>query len=625
MNNKFLFFLLFVGLHCLQYTFVAQNNTIHNLDSIVVIADKRFQKNSISYKVIELRDSIISNNLESFSSLLRFNSPIYIRENGPSGIGSVSFRGTGSSNTAVTWNGININFGNNGQTDLNSFSVGLYDNIFVRSGGGSTEFGSGAIGGTIVLENDLLFLENTEINNQFVSSLGSFTSFRNFYKLQYTSPKFSTDFGVSYNSSKNDFPIKDTDFRNTNGSYFNYEIQLSNGYKFSDHFNFKLYNVYSFGDRLFSGELPNPTSANDKYQDILQRHLLKLSYDKSKFQVETKFAYIFQKFTFFDDKDSDPLSYGSSTRYFGDVHLDYNILKNATLSARVKYESIFGETDQIVRRQRTETTQSLIFNHFVNEFFSYNLKVRHDYNSDFEVPLTFASGFKLKPIQHFFVRANVSKNFRAPTLNDLFWPSQGNPNLTPETSVQGELGLGYKNNKFLFDIAYFNINLKDRITWLPGGDALRPGVWVPINISETNNSGLEILSTYTLGVFENKLDVNMNYNYTIAKNKETYKLLPFVPRHVFNSNISYSLSKISFFVQQIYNGSIFTTQSNSPDFTNDAFYLLNFGGNYHIKQKNKNPIRIGLKINNVFDHKYNIVQNRPMPGINYNLNINYKF
>lgn len=625
MNNKFLFFLLFVGLNCLQYTVVAQNNTIHNLDSVVVIADKRFQKNSVSYKVIRLQDSVITSNLESFSSLLRFNSSIYLRESGNGGVSTVSFRGTGSSNTAVTWNGININSVNNGQTDFNSYAVGLYDNIYVRSGGGSTEFGSGAIGGTIVLENDLSFLNKKKLDHQIVSGFGSFTALNHLYKLQYSSSKFSTDFGISYNSSKNDFPIKGTELRNSNGNYFNYESQLSVGFKLSEHFNLKSYNVYSFADRLFSGQLPNPTSANDKYEDTLQRHLLKVSYSKNKFQLESKLAYLFQKFTFFDDKNSQPLSFGISTRYFGDVHLDYTIFKRATLSGRLKYESIFGETNQITRRQRTEVSQSLIFNHIINKLFTYNVKIRNDYNSDFEVPSIFASGLKFKPLQHFFIRANFSKNFRVPTFNDLFWPNQGNPNLIPETSLQGELGLGYQNRKFLFDVAYFNINLKDRITWIPGGDEARPGIWVPINIDKTKSIGVEISSKYTTKLFHNMLNVTANYTYTKATNTNTGKLLPFVPKHVFNSNVNYSLSKMSFFIQQVYNGRLFTTQSNSLDFTNDAFYLLNIGGNYHINQNYKKPIKIGLKINNVFDHSYTIVKNRPMPGINYHLNINYKF
>lgn len=624
MKYKHLFFLLVVGFNCAQ-CIVAQKSRIHNLDSVVVIADKRFKKNSISYKVLSIQDSTITNNIESFSYMLRLNTALYLRESGYGGISTVNFRGTGSSNTAVTWNGININSVNNGQTDFNSYAVGLYDNIYVRSGGGSTEFGSGAIGGTISLENALFFSNQKKITNQIISDFGSFTTVNFLYKFQYKSSRFSMDFGVSKNMSKNDFPIKGTDFKNSNGNYLNYEGQLSMGYKFSNHFNVKYYNVYSFADRFLSGELPNPTTANDKYEDLLKRDLVKITYQKNKVQVESKLAYLHQKFTFFDDKNGDPLSFGISTRYFGDIHLDYSIFTGATLSGRVKYESIFVETNQIARKEITAVSQSLIFNHFVNRLLSYNIKVRKDYNSDFEVPFTFASGFKFMPLQNFFVRANISKNFRVPTFNDLFWPNQGNLNLIPETSLQGEIGLGYQNKKFLVDVAYFNINLKNRITWLPGGDSSRPSIWVPVNLEETKNTGLEVLSKFVSDFFDNPLTINLNYTHTNAKNKATNKFLPFVPKQIINTSISYSLKKVSFFLQGAYNSSIFTTQSNSTEFTNNAFYVINLGGNYHINLKNKDSLKLGMKINNVLNHNYNIVQNRPMPGINYHLNINYKF
>ena len=94
-----------------------QHLKIVNLQSITL------NKHSKGFKVITLNDSILVNNTESFSSLLRFNSPIYIKEYGAGGTSSVSFRGTNASNTAVVWNGININSINNGQSEFNSINV----------------------------------------------------------------------------------------------------------------------------------------------------------------------------------------------------------------------------------------------------------------------------------------------------------------------------------------------------------------------------------------------------------------------------------------------------------------------------------------------------------------------
>ena len=79
------------------------------------------------------------------------------KENGLGMVSSPSFRGTTAQQTAVIWNGININSQLNGQTDFNTITTRDYTSITVRSGGGSSIYGSSAIGGSIHLNNELTF------------------------------------------------------------------------------------------------------------------------------------------------------------------------------------------------------------------------------------------------------------------------------------------------------------------------------------------------------------------------------------------------------------------------------------------------------------------------------------
>ena len=617
--------LVIVLLCCTPKIFGQKDSTLI-LKEVVVTANKRLHKNSKGYKIISLRDSIIVNNLASFTSLLRFNAPIYLREYGQGGTSSASFRGTSSSNTAVMWNGININSINNGQTGFNSFSVGLFDAIDIRSGGGSIEYGSGAIGGTIHLEDILEFSKAKQNKNQIVTSLGSFSTLNSIYKFKQTNKKHSFNFGMSFNSSENDYPIKNTAFKNTNGAYENYTLSFSNSYQFSKSFKLNFYTTYSFSDRFFSGELPNPTSANEKYQDINQRNLISLDYKRNKINFTTRVAYLFQKYKYFSNKDLQDFNFGSSDRYFADFTFNYNIFSKAVLSSRTKYESIFGRTDQISTRNRREFTQSLIFIHNPSNSFSYNLKVRKDYNSDFEVPTSVAVGFKIKPFDQFFLRGNASKNYRVPTYNDLYWPNQGNENLIPESSIQGELGLGYESKNLALDISYFTISSKDKIVWTPNGDPNRPGIWTPINLNKTNNSGIEVSAKYRKHLFSKvQLNTTLNYGYTLAKNTELDKFLPFIPKHLFNGNISVSIKKTAIFFQQLFNGETFTTESNSVDYIVESFLVSNMGANYRLISNSTHNLILGFKLNNIFDKYYQVIQNRPMPGFNFNFNINYKF
>mgnify|MGYP005992321223 CR=1 FL=1 len=624
MGKKITFIIVFIC--CATFNMFAQRDTIIQLEEVIVIANKRLQKNSKAYKLISIKDSVIVNNLESFTSLLRFNTPIYFRDNGLGGSSSASFRGTSASNTAVLWNGINVNSINNGQTDFNSFSVSLFDAIDVRSGGGSIEYGSGAIGGTVHLEDVLLFSETKKTENQLVTSVGSFSTLNTVYKLKQTNKKHTFNLGLSYNESENDFPIKNTEFKNSNGAYKNYAFSFSNSYKFSDIFKLNFYTTYSFSDRLFSGELPNPTSAKSKYEDINQRNLLSLNFKKDRLNLTTKFAYLFQKYKYYQNKLFPEFNFGSSDRYFIDFIVDYDFFFNAILTSRTKYESVFGKTDQTKNHNRKELTQSFIFKHSPSHIFTYDVKIRKDFNSDFKVPTSYAVGFRVKPFNKIFFRANTSKNYRVPTYNDLYWPIQGNENLIPESSLQGEFGLGYASKKIFFDIAYFTIYSDNKIVWTPNGDPTKPGVWVPINLEKTKNSGIEISSKYKSELFNKiKLNLFLNYAYTLAKNQRTNKFLPFIPKHLFNANLNLAFNKVNVFFQQLHNGETFTTTSNSKDFVTKSFQVSNVGANYLLISKPKQSLLLGFKINNIFDNDYQVVNNRPMPGINYNFNINYKF
>ena len=134
---------------------LSQNDTIVLKD--VQVSDKYLKKNTSSQNLIKLNDSILDNNKPSLTNLLNNNSSIYFKQNGYGMVSSPSFRGTTAQQTAVVWNGININSQLTGQTDFNTISTRNFDNVVLKAGGGSTIYGTSAIGGTVHLNNELIF------------------------------------------------------------------------------------------------------------------------------------------------------------------------------------------------------------------------------------------------------------------------------------------------------------------------------------------------------------------------------------------------------------------------------------------------------------------------------------
>ncbi len=606
---------------------VGQQDTVENrLNEVVVNATKRLKNTSTGQHIVHLSDSLIVRNTESFTDLIRFNSSIYLKEYGKGGTSSVSFRGTSASNTAVVWNGININSINNGQTGFNALNVNLFDGIDIRSGGGSIEFGSGAIGGTIHLSDKIAYSENDKIENQLVLTAGSFNTYNSLFKSKISDNKHNINIGLARNSSNNDFKLFGTEFNNSNGSYENYALNLSLGYRIDKKSEIKVYSSSFIGKRGFSGTLPNPIAANEQYQDSYSRNLIKYGIHGEKTRHEFSTGYLTQKYNYYPNEYSEQGNFGQSRRYVFLYLYERQLPKlKASITSYSEYESAFGETDRIQTRNRKQFSQYFIFKQNVLSNLSYNLKVRKDFNSDYNVPLIYSGGLNFRPLKNFYMRLNGSKNYRVPTYNDLFWPGQGNLNLVPETAEQGEVGFGYESEKVTFDVGIYSINTKDKIIWTPSGDPERPGVWVPINVAEARNRGVEStleLKNYLEGF---KINTILNYSYTLAKDLRLDKFLIFVPKHLFNGNLSITKNKWSLSFQTLYNGEVYSTQDNDRDFTVSSFFLLNSMVEYRIKKFFNSELTLGLRINNVLGEQYMVLPRRPMPLRNFNFNINYKF
>jgi len=616
--SRFSFFLIvFVSLNLFSQTDSIQNLKVVNLQTV------KLNKHSKGYKVATLSDSIILKNTTSFSDLLRFNSTIYIKEYGSGGTSSASFRGTSSSNTAVIWNGININSFNKGQTGFNSLTVSLFDNINIRSGGGSIEFGSGAIGGTIHLNDQLYFGKG--IQNQLVSSVGSYKTYHNLYKFTFGSENTAVKFGISYNQSENDYEWIGTDYQNENGAYNNLSFNLGVAQKIGNYSKLSLFSTKYNGDREFSGVLPNPTSAKEKYQDFNFRNLIAYRYHKNESTHIVKFAYLTEEYRYFSDKNSAFYNFGKSKRALINYEFNYKISQYSSIESFSEFESVFGKTDQINEQNRKQFSQSVIYNHNFEGIASLNAKIRKDFNSDYNMPFVAALGAEFTTSEKTFIRVNGSKNYRVPSFNDLYWPELGNADLIPESSLQGEFGLGYKNNGLKVDVGAFYIDSKDKIVWIPGGDPSKPGVWTPINIANVVNKGVELVVSLNKSFENHFFDFNLNYSYTIAKDKDTEKFATYVPKHLANGSLGYSYKRFSAFYQHLFTGEIYTTTDNLENYTVPYYNIGNIGANYKIINKENSQLVLGVKVNNVFNKNYQVLPNRPMPNRNTNININYKF
>lgn len=590
----------------------AQQDAVIKLDEIL-ISDVQLNKFSNSQSVLKLTDSVIASNKTSLTTLLNYNSVIYFKENGLGMVSSPSFRGTTASQTAVIWNGININSQLNGQTDFNTISAKDFNSIAIRAGGGSAVYGSSAIGGSIHLNTDLSFVN--KFDNTLQVDYGSFNTLGVNYKMQMATAKFSTQASISRNSSDNDYEYLDTNKKNENGQFYNTSLNVNLGYKMDSKNVLKFYSYLFDGERHFSGTLAAPSKS--KYIDLNTRNLLEWIGSYNQFTSKLKMAFLSEKYTYFENAATSVFSYGEVKTVSAKYDLSYKINSKLELNSVLDYTENKGSGSDIGEDVRQIGSGILLLKHKPFSKFLYEIAVRKEITNIYNSPVLFSIGTNYSPFSFYQLKINGSRNYRIPTFNDLYWQGSGNLDLKPESSYQVEIGQAFRFKNTTFSITNYYIKIQDLLHWSPGFD----GNWRPNNIGKVTTYGTEILLNYAKKIGKNQFDLTTTYAYTVSEDEVKKKQLIYVPYHKFTASLAYSFKKITAHCQYLYNGEVFTSSDNF--YSLDDYLISNIGIDYQFGKKKF--LQLGFDVLNVFNESYQNVSMRPMPGRNYTINLTFNF
>jgi len=609
--SRLLFFLIFF----ISWSFYAQKDSIVSLD-IVVLSDVKLKNHSAGYKVKNFADSIIKTQT-SLTALLNLNSTIYFKENGFGMVSSPSFRGTNASQTAVIWNGINVNSQLTGQADFNTFSITNYNNISVKSGGSSVQYGSGAIGGSIHLNNSFHFYNH--FKNKFEVSYGSFSTLNTSYKLTFGTNKTFIAAGIDYKKSENDYEYLGYGTKNENGRFQFRGFNFNMGYFLTKNTVLKLFHNSSFNTRNLSGTLTY--NANDVYKNGDSKTMVEIDFLGKKVSSNLNVAHIYEDYKYFPNKENtSQFSFGKVTTFIAkyDASL-YLKPSNLLLKGIVEYKKIKGEGSSIGSNQRDLFSAVFLLNHKPTSKIDYGINIRTEIIDQYNIPLVFSAGANYQAAKFYTLKLNASKNYRIPTFNDLYWTPGGNIDLNPESSYQFEIGNDFRFKSQIISLAGYFIKSKDMIKWLPN----LANFWSPINVEEVENYGAEFQYNISKKIGNNQLAFSTNYGYTISKNTKTNKQLIYVPKHKLIATVSYNYKNISAYYQLLYNGSVYTTTDNSNNL--NSYDVSDIGFNYTFPTKSKVTKILTFKAQNIFNEKYQNVAYRPMPNRNYKLKLTLNF
>ena len=149
----------------------------------VIITGNRFLNFSTGTNIKKTDSSILQINRNNFiTDILQQQSLISIKSYGGGSLANASVRGSGPEHTAILWNGFNLQSSMNGQSDIALLPALFADELYVQYGGSGAVWGSGVVGGALVLNNSCKFNDGTKIQ---VNSIGNcFLGARRYWALR---------------------------------------------------------------------------------------------------------------------------------------------------------------------------------------------------------------------------------------------------------------------------------------------------------------------------------------------------------------------------------------------------------------------------------------------------------
>lgn len=485
-----------------------------------------------SLDTIALRENITS----SLADALTSGTTIFIKSYGRATLSTASFRGTAPSHTQVTWNDMKLNSPMLGQVDFSMIPSYFIDDATIYHGASSVGITGGGLGGAVTLATKAPAGEGWGL--RYVQGIGSFSTFDEYLHLTYTGARWSSSTRVLYSSSENDFR-----YRNYNSKQFvtdadgnivdsYYPLQRNRNGGFRDlHLMQELYHTTRGGSRL---------SLSAWYLDSY-RGLALLSSDRNterqkkntqdertlravagwekllrKLRLTARAGYTYTDLRYLMRIDPEGTGHMRTMTdaqseihtVFAKAEAEYALrdkwLFTANITAhqhRVRSGDLSvidyatGEqADTLYRQSRFELSGFVSAKWRPMPRLGIAADLRWELYGDRTTPAipAFFLDYLLSRRGNIVLKASAARNYRFPTLNDLYFRPGGNKNLRPEQGwtfdAGAEFALKSDRGSLRGSATVFDSRIDDWILWI--GSA-KTGIYTPINIRRVHSYGVE--------------------------------------------------------------------------------------------------------------------------------------
>jgi len=601
-------------------------DTVLTIQGVEITADK-ISRFASGIKIQKIDSTILTIRLgTTMATLLNEQMPVYIRSYGPGGLSTLSMRGTNASQSGVFWNGINLNQPNIGQADLSRISTFDFTNISLQSGSASALLGSGILGGSLHVSNNLVYL--SPVKTAVMISGASFGNIKGAVKIAAGGNKVAYSGSLSGDWNENSF------WYNTHsGESKRLEHALvksiSTIHQAEMIVNSKQRLSAGFWYQITHRQIP-PTmtmiSSDQNQWDQAIRSSLQWSYVGKNQACNINTAFIDEQEHYTNQSANIDAFYHINT-YQGSFDYKKYFRKYFTLGGGVASHLIKADVpyyQQVSYQNDVSLWLALAFSGPESGIKS-ALNLRQDFSKGYQIPFCPALNIEVPVSKRFATSFAVSKNFRIPNMNDKYWIPGGNPDLKPESSWNFEAGVSYgfmrtKYSESNFQVNFYSNIINDFIQWVPG----EANIWSPQNLSKVWSRGVEVTSKSDWHIYGFKGYFTFGYNYSPStfegETENEGDQLIYTPLHKI-SEVFY-LSKENYYalISYSFTSLRFVVSDNSKSLP--GYSLLNLQTGYNFKMK-KSKLRVQFEINNLMNTEYQSAQYYPEPGRSYVLNLLY--
>jgi outer membrane cobalamin receptor len=489
------------------------NQQVYEMDEIVVTAMRyplALQNIAVATNVID-RDEIESLRALAIDEIVHVAAGVDIKNyNTPGAVTSVQLRGTPSNGTLVLMNGQPLNMATTGMADLGVIDINAVERIEIVKGPVSSVYGGNTLGGVV----NIITKRNYTQPEFRIAASPFTTTFDTLLQNTYVglvagapllglstciSAAYQRSSGVRSNSALTKFNM------HCAVTYYSDRV-IANAQVLYDDRNYgvpgpvprvdSLHPEPIFGDSTATSLVDNQDDAAllgglsvswNVSDHVCWEHRAFHDYHKNLFHTQYSG---WTGDTIIEDHTYRTYAGGYSTmlfaRLFGlDVSLGIDTRMDSLRTRTVSEQS--GDT---IWDASTYTFGGWCqVKQDIGDVISFVPSVRTDYHEEFGIFVSPGIGFISALQDDLILKASAGRIFRAPGLNDLYWPLSGNRDLTPEYGWMYEMRIETAPLHSIFGaLSIFMRDIKDRIAWMPDTG----GMWIPRNINELSITGSEI-------------------------------------------------------------------------------------------------------------------------------------